>query len=283
MQLDERLIQVSLQIGGNIIVLPVELACSFSVTKSTMPTMNEADIKVANLPQELRNELLYKVSPFTRARKRVPITLQVGRKSTGLSTIFVGDVITTSIAPPPDIWTTFKCKSGFWNGGSVIAVSSGNMTDLSKIAADAAKRQGLNLVFEAQNKKIANYTHNGSATKENIKLGEMGGVDVYQDDNRLIVKNKGEPLKNTVKLVNKDTGMIGIPTWDENGLTCKMLIDTYFKCGGGIKVESVINPKINGVYTIYKLVYEGANRDTPWYMTASTMPPQSVWAGNTNV
>ena len=59
--------------------------------------------------------------------------------------------------------------------------------------------------------------------------------------------------------------MIGIPVVTERGVYVKMLLDNTVSVGGSITVKSDINPAANGTYTITKLMFEIANRDTPFY------------------
>jgi GH24 family phage-related lysozyme (muramidase) len=275
MQLDPRRLQVTLEVDGKLIQLDERYSVTFTVSKSIDFVSNEADIKIYNLPVDLRNHILYKIVQFSKDYKRTPITLQVGRVSTGLHTIFIGDAITANISSPPDICLTLKCKSGHWFTREIQNATTGNLTDLSKLVSDLAKRMGLSPVFEATDKKIARYSHSGSVHSQIEKLSKAA-IDTYvfQDDGVLKAINwfQNQDIKGEVKQVSEATGMIGIPVFDDNGLTVKMLIDTGFSLGGWLNINSKLNPKINGDYRIYKLVYEGANRENQWYMTASTMP-----------
>jgi hypothetical protein len=65
--------------------------------------------------------------------------------------------------------------------------------------------------------------------------------------------------------VNADTGMIGIPEINEQGVKCTVLFDTRMTLGGAMDVTSQIYPSVNGQYCIYKLGFDLANRDTPFY------------------
>ena len=47
-----------------------------------------------------------------------------------------------------------------------------------------------------------------------------------------------------------------------------MLFDNQTVIGGAIELESDLYPLLNGRYVIYKLQFQLANRDTPFYLTA---------------
>lgn len=291
MPLDPRLLQLSIEIDGNAVLIDPALDVKFSVVKSTSAIENEAEIKVSNLGLDIRNRLMYKIQQSSKARQYTPVTLQVGRESTGLHTIFSGNCISATTSSPPDITLSLKCL-GFGRVVSAIAddiPATKSIQPLSQVAKTVAQRLGLTLQFEATDMQVANYTHAVAASHEIRKLATMGNFDAYQDDGKLIVKDTAMPFVDSVdkvagalKIVSATTGMIGIPVHDENGLSCKMLIDGRFKVGEALRVESTLNPNINGSYVIYKLIYEGANRDTQWYMTAKTLPLNSAFATPAN-
>jgi hypothetical protein len=101
----------------------------------------------------------------------------------------------------------------------------------------------------------------------------MGLVDAYIDDDKLIVKDRNKPLIGKTKIINLDTGMIGIPQIDEFGIHVKYLFDNDSVVGGAIQVTSEIYKAATGSYNIFKLDFELSNRDTPFYYVASCQRP----------
>lgn len=279
-ELDPRVIRVTISVNGKNTTLDTRTAVSFCVTKTNNPLMNEAEIRIANLPHNIRDHLLTKLTPFAKLARKGTVMLEVGRVSTGLTKLFQGSIVSAMIGQPPDIVVALKCKTGYYFNGTLCAVSHPACTSLQSICRQSADSMGLSMSFEATDKQIANYNHTGPMGAHVRKIAESGGVTAFIDDNELVVTNKGEPRKLHNLVVNADTGMIGVPSFTECGLQCKMLLDTKLRIGGKIEVTSKVNPAVNGTYTAFKIQYEGANRDTPWYMTVSTMPPRSVMSGN---
>jgi len=124
------------------------------------------------------------------------------------------------------------------------------------------------LVFEATDKNIGNYSYTGSTLKQVDKLASSGQVDTFIDDDKLIVKDSKNPLQNVIEIVNMDTGMIGIPEITQQGIKVKYLYNNRSRVGGRIRVKSTLNPAANGDYIIYKLSFDLSNRDQPFYLTA---------------
>jgi hypothetical protein len=67
--------------------------------------------------------------------------------------------------------------------------------------------------------------------------------------------------------------MIGMPQLDVQGITVKFLLDSDPVLGGAVEIQSKLYPACNGVYAIYKLDFEIANRDTPFYWIAKASRP----------
>jgi hypothetical protein len=264
-EIDPRLLRISIEING--VLHQFEgLEMTASGTKYANPNENECEVKIANLDKATRDFLLTETSPFNKNKKRKLLTVEAGRVSTGYALQFVGDITNAVGGQPPDITITIKAATGDYSKGVIISTSQPAMAPLRNIAAQIAKDLGLSLRFEATPKQIANYSYTGSAVKQVEHLGRMGRVNAYIDDKMLVVKNFNAVLERQVRDVSLDSGMIGIPEFTEQGIKVKMLHDNQTTLGGGLRVTSQLNPAANGLYTIFKMGFELASRDTPWYL-----------------
>lgn len=291
--LDPRLLRIGIEVDGNIKWYE-DLQIQASGTKYANAKFNECEVKITNLDKKTRDYLLTETSPFTKAK--VPkegekteagataakdqkpkdgeiapavlsgkyLYIQAGRQSYGYSNLYIGEITSATIALPPDIVLTIKSMTGYMKKGWVLAKSFPTAL-LSTIAAEVASDLGYTLIFEAQDKQISNYTFTGGAMEQVEQLGKMGRVNAYVDDTNLVIKDYDTALKGNAKLLNMDTGLIGIPEITEFGVKVKYLFDTDTVLGGLLKVESKLNPIVNGVYTIYKLQFDLSNRDDQFY------------------
>lgn len=266
-ELDPRLLRIGIEINGQL-KLYEGLAMTASGTKYANANQNECEVKITNLDQATRDYLLTETSPFNKNKKRKILTVEAGRKSTGYSLVFSGDITNAVGAQPPDITLTLKAATGDHAKGDIIAASQPGVAPLQNIASSVAQGLGASLVFEAKPKQISNYSFTGSKVKQIEQLGAMGRVNAYLDDNSLVVKDFNAPLEKRTRELNLDTGMIGIPEFTEQGIKVKMLFDSQTVLGGGINVTSKLNPAANGLYTVFKLGFELASRDTPFYYIA---------------
>jgi len=270
-KLDPRLLKLAVEVNGEIREY-TDLFISAQGTKYANATMNEATIKITNLKKSVRDFILTEASPFNRLRTRKKAILYAGRESYGYFKLFEGDIQTAQPSEPPDIEITLSCKTAaFWNT-SLVSVEQPAVMPLSKIAAGVAKDMGLNLVFEAKDKQISNYSYAGAAGKQVQNLGDAGGVTAYVDDNDLIVKDSSRSLANVTHELSLESGMIGKPELNDQGITVKYLLGPGTRLGGSLTVKSKTNPAANGTYQIYQLAFDVANRDTPFYWIASAKP-----------
>lgn len=266
-ELDPRLLRISIEISGQLKHYE-GLAMTASGTKYANANQNECEVKITNLDKATRDYLLTETSPFNKNKKRKRLMVEAGRLSTGYSLVFAGDITNAVGAQPPDITLTLKAATGDHAKGDIIATSQPGVTPLRNIAARVAQDLGLSLVFEAKPKQISNYSFTGSKVKQVEQLGAMGRVNAYVDDTTLVVKDFNAPLAKRTRELNLDTGMIGIPEFTEQGVKVKMLFDNQTVLGGGINITSQLNPAVNGLYTVFKLGFELASRDAPFYYVA---------------
>jgi hypothetical protein len=267
LELDPRIIRVGVEIDGQLKMYD-DLAVVATGTKYANAIQNEVEVRIANLDKATRDYLLTETSPLNMRRAPKRIVVDAGRASYGTSRIIVGDIITSSISQPPDIWLTLKGLTGNFYNGQVVSRSQSPVASVASISQQLANDLGVNLNFQATDKNVSNYSFSGGMLKQVNKINDMGDYAAYVDDQTLVVKDKRVPLAGEVKILNIDSGMVGVPEISVYGVKVKFLLDNVTKLGGAITVQSVLNPVVNGTYCIYKLSFEIASRDTPFYYVA---------------
>lgn len=284
-QFDDRLIEVILSYGTTRLTLSGGLAISASGQKYANALQDECTIKISNLKKETRDQLATQLTPFNYLQQRKSMVVMAGRISTGLFELYRGDIIECTPSQPPDIILTIKAKTQAWFKNNILAQSQNVSAPLSQIAQQTASMmpdpvtgKPLSLKFEATDKTVSNYSFTGPVVKQIDKIAECANVDCYVDGNTMVVKDRGVALKDQILLLSKDTGMIGVPELTEYGIRVKCLLQPTMKIGGAVRLTSVLNPMLNGDYTSYKVGFEIASRDTPFYsiLECSKFP---IWQG----
>lgn len=265
--LDERILRVGVEVSGRMKFYE-GLALEVSGTKYANAIQNECEVKITNVDKATRDYLLTETSPLNDNRTPKRMIVEAGRKSTGVSVVYEGDITSSVGSQPPDIVVTLKAKTADFQKGNIVGRNKAGKTPLSNIARSVAADLGLKLDFQATDKQISNYSHSGAALKQVDKLGTTGAVSAYINNGVLVVKDINIPLKGRSRVLNIDTGMVGIPEFTEQGIKVKMLYDNQTDLGYGLEITSIMNPAANGLYVVYKLGYELANRDVPFYLIA---------------
>ena len=274
--IDTRIVTLEIEVAGGLKRIE-GASCVFTVSKTGNGVMNEADIKVANLAKHDRDYLISATSPLKRLRERKSVTLYAGYVSTGVARLFRGDITAASLTQPPDIWLQLKAKTGYFARGQVVSRQAPEQTALSALAAQVASDMDLRLDFQAGDKQVENYSFTGGNAFQVDKLGKAGLVNAYIDDDALVVTDDAVPLAGKMRRLSEESGMIGIPEITEQGIKVKMLFDTQTTIGTLLDVQSRLNPSADGRYVIHRLQYNGASRDTPFYIEAEGRPER--WRG----
>lgn len=267
MPLDLRIVKVSIEVNGQLKTYE-GLAIYASGTKFANANQNECEIKIFNLAQSTKDFILTETSPFNLNRTPKRAIVEAGRVSYGTSRIYVGNIVSSQASQPPDIGVTLKCLTGNFLKGNLVSRFHSSQTSLKTIANAVSNDLGTVLDFQATDRNISNFNFTGASLKQVDALAALGGINTFIDDDVLVIKNANVPLANRTRVLNMDSGMIGVPEITEQGLKVKFLLDNITVLGGGLQIQSKINPAANGNYVIYKLGFEVANRDIPFYWVA---------------
>ena len=238
-------------------------------TKFANAQQNECTLTVSGLSMSTRDHLLTETSPFNSNRTPKRLMIEVGRVSTALFRIFIGDIVSAEPSAPPDVDVIIKAKTQSAQAGNVVAIASGPISKLSAISQRVADEIGLGLDFQALDKNISNFSYTGAALKMVNLLQDSGGVRAFIDDETLIVKNYGSALSGRIRILGADTGMVGIPKATEKGLDVTFLIDSESLLGGMIRLDSKMNKSLNGDYVIDQLKFDVASHEDPFFYTAT--------------
>ena len=268
--LDPRIVRIGVQVNGNLKVFESPLGMIANGTKYANALQNEAEITIFNMDRATQDYILTETSPFNTNRTPKVLTVEAGRVSAGTAKIYQGNIITSGLSQPPDTGVILKCLTGNFVKGNVLAVSRPGQISLEQVSKQLASDIGATLKFQTTDRLLTNFSYSGSSLKQIDQLNNVGGLNVYINDDVLIVKDAGAPvdINGTLRIISAETGMIGIPEFTEHGVRVKFFIDTQTTLGGAIQIISRQYPATNGVYVIYKLGFEIATRDVPFYYVA---------------
>lgn len=265
---DDRLLQIGVEVNGTLKVYEgANMGVKF--VKTSDPKQNTAEIFIDNMLVDTIDYLVTETSPWNPNAKPKLLTVLAGRTSTGVQRIFTGDITSSVPSMPPDRRLTMKAKTQENNKYVWQTTQATKTAQLSTLAKRIADEYKLRLIFEATDKAVANYLYNGPRAKQIQKLAEVGDIDVYIDDDALIVKDLGKALSGKARLISKNTGMVGNPTLDEKGGKVRVMFDPNIKLGQAIQIQSDVNKAANGQYVIYAMTGSLMSRGLDWYLDLS--------------
>lgn len=259
--LDGRLIRIGIQVGGQMVYYTNAdgMAMSASGAKYADPTKNKCAVQIANCRREVRDAILQ--------RGQNALSVDVGRESGGLWQVFIGDITYVECSPPPDITLKITAATGADTEYKIVSRSFGGATMLSAIATGVAQDLEKNLKFEAKDRQLYNYYFNGPANTQLYRL-EEAGVTVHVDDRDMLVQDKDKPIAGRIKILDKTSGMIGVPTVTDEGVKVRYLIDSPSVIGGLLRVDSEVNKAVNGDYIIDVLSFSASSHSDDFYYEA---------------
>ena len=267
--IDLRIVKITIDVGGG---NKKEYSSPFQIsvfgTKYANQLQNECIVTLENIDRDTQDYILTATSPFNLNYEPKFIRVEAGRESYGTQLIFEGNIILSQITQPPDIGIILRCMTGNYAKGNIVAQIQGGRVPLSVIAKQIANDLGVVLQFEATDKEIPSYQFAGDSVNPIALINSYGGYNAFIDNGILVVKDGLIPIKGSLSFVNKNTGMIGIPSFTEQGLRVRYLIDKDTRIGGGIELNSIQYPAVNGTYVIYRLGFEITSRDVPFYYVA---------------
>lgn len=219
---------------------------SVNVGKSGLPAMNNANIKIDGLSRELLQQLT-----FLSFR-----TLQVNRNTITIvaedSIAFQGEI--TSAFPDfsnaPQVGIKIEAITGY--SQKVIAVSPYSLKGsipVSSIARTISEKAGFSFVDKGVNIQATNPHIQGSYVQQLTKLSETYDFGLTIEDGTVtIFPIEGKSSKVQVEL-SKDGGLIGYPSFNQNGIQFKSQYISGVSIGDVITIKSVL-PSASGRWVV---------------------------------
>ena len=242
------------------------LAMAVNVKKDGLPSKNSAQATVWGMkPEDM--EALTTLAFDPMATEHHKISILAGDEEHGMTQAFAGEVHSAfaDFNAGPDIAFKFDCKSGVFPALTPARPQTfQGATGVADIISGLAGEIGYSFKNNGVDVQLSNPVLNGSPMDKMQSAAKAAGIDLLVDDNQVIISpaGQGNGRKEAV-LLNKDTGMIGYPSFNNQGITVKSLYNPAFAQGGLIKVESEV-PKATGVWRTTKLAHALQNFDDVW-------------------
>lgn len=244
------------------------LRVKFSIKKTLTGAPNASVIEVMNLKRESMERIRASLAK---------VRLSVGWKNTGLSLLASGGILSSLTEKDgTDSATKMQVLDGY--GGQVKGVTNktfGGNSSISDVVKELAQSMpGVNIgdidvdgligsgglsisdrSADALDKIASQYGFSWS-----VQDGTFQAIQDTRTFNR--VSEISTRSRNLIRAVPILSGPMQI----ESGVEITAVMDSRVSPGNQVKLESAVNPNLNGIYKIHEVDFEGDTMDNNWIM-----------------
>jgi hypothetical protein len=242
--------------GGNTKTIE-GLACDATIQKPGLPEKNSAAIKVWGLSYEDMAQLTMLAFRPLESHHNL-ISIKAGEKGGALPLVFAGEIVSASadFNAAPDVCMDFEADTGSYPQqiSAPVATVKGE-AQADQLFSQFADTAGYTFKNEGVTASVQNAWFPGSPIDKMTKLARDIGCELLIDDGQIVILPAGQARAGNAVLLSRDTGLIGYPTFNQDGISCRCIFNPNLAYGGLIKVEKSIVPKANGAWRITKLTH----------------------------
>lgn len=231
-------------------------AVSANITKPGLPEKNKATVKINGLGlSDMEKITTLAFEPLKTQRNL--LTIRAGDKGGSLGLAFQGE-ITSAYADfntAPDITMNIEAQTGSFPAliPSPQEASRGEAQAASLLEKYAGEA-GYSFKNEGVSGSIKNVVLNGSPMEKMRDVADQMGIELIVDDDTVIAVPNGGNRSGNAPLLSAQSGLIGYPTFTQDGISVKAFYDPSFTLGGLVRVESIV-PRATGTWKISKLTH----------------------------
>lgn len=254
------------------------LETSVSIEKPGLPDQNKASVTITGMSLDDMRQLTMLAFKPLQSQKNL-IAIYAGDAEQGMTQCFAGE-ITSAFADfqsAPTIKMNIEAAAGAYaalKAESPIAVK-GQQTAASLIE-QFAKDAGYSFENKGVNSSVKNAVFNGSPIQKAYAVARQVNAELIIDDNKFILLpfDKGRQEEGNAVLLTPQTGMIGYPSFSNDGVSVECFYNPALELGGMVKIESIV-PGASGVWKIVKLSHELSaygRQGGPWFSQIDASP-----------
>lgn len=185
--------------------------------------------------------------------------------------VFAGNIVNAwgDYSAMPDVFLHIQAQSAFFSQLEAISPRSyPDGVDAATVMGQIAEGMGLAFENNGVNVQLSNVYLDNTATEQAKELARAAGCDLYIDDTVLAITPRSAPREGEMPLISAKTGLVGYPTFDGVGVTCKILFNPAVLFGGKIKLETDIL-KAQGEWVVSSVSHNLSCElpDGPWFST----------------
>lgn len=250
-------LQLTLQYGkfgnGTNSVTIDNLPIKVEIKRAGLPALDNAKITILGLSRDLMESVTF-LNYKNLFINMNTIDIYAGDE-TGLDLVFSGEI--TSAIPnfnnAPSINLEIDAITGYSSNVKAVPPLSikGNIP-VSQLCAQIARESGFDFRNEGINIIASNPCIKGSNITKLKNIAQTYKIGMTIENKVVTIYPLNGSSAQLVLTISGDNGLIGYPSFSQNGIDCKIMFAPAVSIGQKIKIDSIV-PKVSGVWWVYSL------------------------------
>ena len=218
------------------------LACDVVIDKPGPPQKNSATVTVWGLsPESMGLLAMLAFKPLESHHNLISIV--AGDKDGSTSRAFKGEITRAyaDFSGVPNTCMHFEASSGTYpqqkRSHTLTINGEAPVDNLFKMFAHEA---GYAYSNQGVTGSVGNSWYPGTPVEKMAKLARDIGCDMFIDDGLVVVLPKDKPRRGDTIFLSAANGMIGYPSFNNDGISCRCLYHPGLRYGGLVRVKSVV-------------------------------------------
>lgn len=231
-------------------------AVSVNVTKPGLPEKNKASVKITGLSMDDMTKMTTLAFSPQKIQNNI-LQIKAGEQGGSLGLVFEGE-ITTAYADfntAPEITMNIEAQSGAY---PALIPSKQEAVNGEAAAADLIQKYAAEAGYGFRNEGVSgsvkNAVLNGTPIEKMKDVANQMGIELIIDDGTVFIMPPEKARSGNAVLLKADSGLVGYPTFNQDGISIKAFYNPSFQLGGLVSVESIV-PKASGTWKISKLTH----------------------------
>ena len=238
----------------------IRLGMDVDIQKPGGKEKNKAKVKIFNMPladMETLTTLAFK--PLQASKNRIAV--YAGDEEHGMSLAFSGDIVSAvpNFNSAPDPSFDIECITGYVASITPVPpLTAQGSQDVATLMQGLAKQIGLAFVNRGVSVSLRNVALVGGPMEQAQQLAHDARIDLIVDDGEMVISPLATLRSDdggSTPVWSAKSGMIGYPSFDNEGVTVKGIYEPKLQLGGPVRIESIV-PRASGLWQIVSLSHK---------------------------
>jgi len=228
---------------------------SATIDKTGGVSFTTTNLRVWGLPLDVMNKLIILGRGIAQnARERNTVTISAGDDESGLSVVFVGNIIEcwADFNSSPEVCLNVFASAGYVDKLKPVPPTSYKGTvDARTVMAGIAAQMSPPVPLEdgGVDVKLSNPYYPGTLWDQALDCAREGQFNLFLDDTVLAIWPRGGSRGGLIPDIGPDTGLVGYPAHTQGGIEFTTLFNPSIVFGGRVKLRSILSPVIGDTWT----------------------------------